>query len=188
MIKNSELIYKGFISLKNVLFKFTNLKGEETLMDREVLFENDSSNVILVDYKNQTLVFTKQQRPIKLINNEDPLSYEFVAGYIDDGETPEEAAIREVKEEIGIDIRMDSLEFICTSYCNLGRNKSKDYFYLASIDSEIIEAGSFQGEESEGEMIILEKMSFNEALDKLRRDEFDCIKIPLFLNYLKSKI
>lgn len=43
-------------------------------------------------------------------------NYQVPAGHIDEDELPSEAAIRETKEEVGVDIRPEDLEFVHVSY------------------------------------------------------------------------
>lgn len=42
--------------------------------------------------------------------------YSFVSGHVDEGETPMQAIIREVKEEAGITVRLEDLKFIHIMY------------------------------------------------------------------------
>lgn len=49
-------------------------------------------------------------------------------GHVEDGETPKVAAVREVKEELGIDINPEKLEFLC-----LEVRRSADRAYLSTI-------------------------------------------------------
>lgn len=61
------------------------------------------------------------------------------AGHIDPNETPREAAVREAKEEVGIDISHNDIEFVHVQY-----NRNKDgrhdrthyYFKIESCDLE----------------------------------------------------
>ena len=65
--------------------------------------------------------------------------YVFPGGGIEEGETPEEAAIREVKEELGIDIGIEKLLTTLTF-----NNKLQYYFYANYISGEF---GTGEGEE-----------------------------------------
>lgn len=64
-------------------------------------------------------------------------NYSFVAGHIDKGETAYDAAIREAKEEAGIDVHRSSLQLLHT----LHRHGSENYY----IDL-FIQATSWEGE------------------------------------------
>jgi 8-oxo-dGTP diphosphatase len=51
-------------------------------------------------------------------------------GHIEAGETPKLAAIREVKEELGIDIKPADLEFICVAARNVSPTEYVAYEFL----------------------------------------------------------
>lgn len=75
---------------------------------------------------------------IKRVRNNDEY-YVFPGGGIEEGETPEEAAIREVKEELGIDIEIEK-HLTTLSY----NNQLQYYFYANYINGEF---GTGDGEE-----------------------------------------
>lgn len=53
------------------------------------------------------------------------------AGHIDPDETPQEAIVRECKEEIGVDINPDDLEFLHVQYNrNLRRELDRTHYYF----------------------------------------------------------
>ena len=65
--------------------------------------------------------------------------YVFPGGRIEKGETPEEAAIREIKEELGIDIEIEKL------LTTLTFNNRLQYYFIANYISG--EFGTGEGEE-----------------------------------------
>ena len=75
---------------------------------------------------------------IKRVRNNDEY-YVFPGGGIEEGETPEEAAIREVKEELGIDVEIEK-HLTTLSY----NNQLQYYFYANYINGEF---GTGDGEE-----------------------------------------
>ena len=54
--------------------------------------------------------------------------YAMISGHVEEGETPEEAIIREAKEEAGITITLDDLNLSLMMYRCLDRG-NVDYFY-----------------------------------------------------------
>ena len=95
-----------------------------------------------------------------LINKEYRLAvgewvYNFPAGLIDPGETPEEAARRELSEETGLDI-LEIRDFIGESYSAVGLSNEKNvcvvgvagrHFRKSDSDFEEIESGWYSKEE-----------------------------------------
>ncbi len=53
--------------------------------------------------------------------------YVFLGGGIEEGETPERAAVREAREELGVDVTLDALLFV------LKLDGGEQFFYRASI-------------------------------------------------------
>lgn len=60
-----------------------------------------SANVIIEDKRGRLLVLKAHYKPY----------WSLPGGFIDEGDTPREAAIREVQEEIGIELDAQNLEF-----------------------------------------------------------------------------
>ena len=64
-------------------------------------------------------------------DDECPLMWEFPGGKIEEGETPEECIVREIKEELNLDIRPTG-EFMRTVY-RLGKKRVPITFFDAEI-------------------------------------------------------
>lgn len=123
-IKFTETTDKTFLTTKSYICKLNN--GKE--IKREKLFKNksDGSSVIIlpVTPDNEVIltleprVFTKRTVGIGL-----------PAGYIEANETPKEAALREVKEEIGYEPK--KLIKLISSYQDMGISSAYNTFFLA---------------------------------------------------------
>lgn len=172
--------------LRSYTFQRTGSKGKLLEKKNEVYFRPDAVSVLLVDKVNRKFLFTRQFRlPTYLNGNDDGYLVEACAGLIDPGESAEEAAYREVKEETGYPIR--DLKKIASLYTSAGGITEFQRLYIATYDSkgEHSEGG---GIEQEGEDIELVEMGFDEARNILQRGKFiDAKTIMLlqhyFLNY-----
>ncbi len=75
------------------------------------------------------------------------------AGHVGAGEKPEDAAVRELSEELGISAKAEDLEFVMVktqdSQFNGLKNKEHDYVYLFRFDGDIKEL-TMQKEEVQG--------------------------------------
>lgn len=79
---------------------------------------------------------------------------EFVAGKVDDNETPKQAAIRESKEETGFTIK--NVELLYSGYGDASFCKNKTFFFYGELDS-------YEGiEHSAGESIRLAWRTLNQ--------------------------
>ena len=90
------------------------------------------------------IVFTFEDKVLFTVRNLDPDKgkWDLPGGFIDPNETAEEAACREIKEELGIEISNSDLKYITTSPNNyLYKNvpyRTLDIFYECALPSEVI--------------------------------------------------
>jgi ADP-ribose pyrophosphatase len=110
-----------FITLRNDLVRFPNGKiGEYAVVESS----NFSGTLCLT--KNKKLVLVKQYRyPWQ------KSSWEISSGFIDSGETPKEAAIREVMEETGY--RVINISPLIDCY-PIGNNNSVGFLFIAEVE------------------------------------------------------
>lgn len=94
----------------------------------------------------------------------DDYSWEVQGGGIDEGETPEQAAVRELQEEAGISVNPNSLQKLGTFYPLHSFNTESVVLFMAVIDST--ELGEQQTESAE--LIDQQEfVSFDEALEMI---------------------
>jgi ADP-ribose pyrophosphatase len=108
---------------------------------------------------------------------------EIVAGLMEDGQTAEETARRELQEEIGYDVT-GQLEHIATVYTSPGSNTEQITLFLAEVDTLAQGDDSGGGLAEEGEDTEQIKLPLQEALAMLERHEFSDAKTVLALQYL----
>jgi NADH pyrophosphatase NudC (nudix superfamily) len=94
------------------------------------------------------VVFTLKDKILFTIRNvaPDKGKLDLPGGFIDPGETAEEAACREIKEELGLDILPSTLKYITTSpndyfYKNIAY-RTMDIFYECPLTSPSIEVNA----------------------------------------------
>lgn len=101
-----------------------------------VLYHNIAAAVALVFISNGKILFTVRNV------NPDKGKLDLPGGFIDPGETAEEAACREVQEELGLTIFPSDLHYVTTAPNNyLYKNvayRTMDIFYECHLDSEEI--------------------------------------------------
>lgn len=73
---------------------------------------------------------------ILLVKNHNGRNYSFPKGHVEKGETEQQTAIREVKEETGLDIEIiDSFREVA-DYCPFGKIKKRVVFFMAQTFSD----------------------------------------------------
>lgn len=132
----TEIVRKGFLSIFKLLI------GEEKQKELglginafEYMERGDCVSVLIVDdlSKNDPLVvMNKQFRVGPYVKEGVETSYSSAAGMIDEGEVAMIAAIREAKEETGLDIR--SIKEMNTMYTSPGGTTERCTFFLAEAN------------------------------------------------------
>jgi 8-oxo-dGTP diphosphatase len=97
--------------------------------------------VLLFDRQCRLLVYLRDNKP----DIPFPNYWDFFGGHVEEGETPEEALVREVKEELGVDLAQWSFfrRYVCTegdAYPNI------KHLYWARIDKIAQELTLYEGQ------------------------------------------
>jgi GDP-mannose pyrophosphatase NudK len=167
--------------LQKITFQKPDLEGEMHEQVNEVYFRPDAVAVLLVDPKRRNFLLTRQFRlPTFLNGSETGYLVETCAGLIDEGETPEQAARREVEEETGYPL--SGLDKIGGIYTSAGGITEFVHLFVASYNSDgPHENGG--GKPGEGEDIELVPLSFADAREQLRSGVMRDAKTLLLLQH-----
>ena len=112
-----EIFYEP--ELRSVLGGLKNAKVKSL----RCLYEKSCGGIIF--YK------TKQNTKILLVKNNNGRYWSFPKGHIEDGETEQETAIREIKEETGLDVTLVNNFREISEYCPFGKIRKRVVFFLA---------------------------------------------------------
>lgn len=112
-----EIFYEP--EIKKILSKLKNVK----LKSISCLYEKSCGAVIF--YK------TKQNTKILLVKNNNGRYWSFPKGHIEDGENEQQTAIREIKEETGLDVTLADGFREVSEYCPFGKIRKRVVFFLA---------------------------------------------------------
>ena len=132
-ITEKKRVYKGFFAIDQYVLSYPRFDGGEQKPLRREIFERDHDAVAILPYDPQSdeVLLIEQFRPGALSDPDSPWLIEVVAGMIDDKETPEEAALRELYEEAGLKIEKKELNRICAQYPSPGGASECTTLYLA---------------------------------------------------------
>ncbi len=93
------------------------------------------AQVFLFDRRNRLIIYLRDDKPgIPFPNH-----WDLIGGHVEEGETPEQALVREVKEEIGIDL--EHFEYFRLIHCTAGDvypNVKHLYWARLDIDAETL--------------------------------------------------
>ncbi len=129
-------------------------------MLREVMWRRDAVVVVPYDPQRDAVVLIEQFRTSVFYNGEAAWMVEMVAGLIEDGETPEEVALRELQEESGLTATGRLLP-ITQTYSTPGFSSERFHIYCAPVDAS--QARGIHGVDSEHEDIRVFSLPFAEA-------------------------
>lgn len=153
-----------------------------------LLVKRDAVCITLVDKKEKKVLFVKQFRAGAMFNESvtESETLEPVAGHIDEGETPEQAAIREIKEETGLDVV--NLAFIAKGLTTPGICNEMHYHYIAEFDSTTEEFKKLVTETHgiDGECIELVVLPIQKAIEMVSLGEIYAGNAVVGILHLKS--
>lgn len=134
-VVDQRLSYADFFALKDYNVQSELFQGGLSLPQKRAVFIGmDAAIVLPYDPHRDRVLLVEQMRMGPLARGEaNPWQFEPIAGHIDPGETPEQAAIREAKEEAGLDI--SNLEMIAQCYPSPGA--SSEYYYIFSAIADL---------------------------------------------------
>lgn len=185
LIEDKRNVFNGFFKLEEAHVRFEKFNGEMSPVVRRLSLERgDSVAVLVFNITTKHLILISQFR-YSTYKHDQGWLIETIAGMIDPGETPEEAAKREVQEEIGLNISM--LEHISTFYPSPGGSSERIHLYYLEVSGENAKYIKNGGMISEGEDIKAEEMSLEEALLKVRSGEIMDAKTIIGIYWLENR-
>ncbi|MBC7487062.1 MAG: NUDIX hydrolase [Cytophagaceae bacterium] len=121
----------------------------------------DASAVLLFNITTHKIILTKQFRyPVADQIKEDLL--EILAGKVDEGENPLDAAVREAEEETGYRIKKENIRFLLTCFASPGYSSERFHLYFADVTStdQKSKGGGLATEHESIELVELELNEF----------------------------
>ncbi len=158
------------ISEKNIFNKALVIREAE-LTDGKKTFKRlgidrqDAAAVLILNTDSNKIVLTRQYRyPVTFKSSETIL--EIVAGKIDEGEDPEEAAIRETEEETGYKIRNENINLLLSCFSTPGYSGERFFIYYATVtnDDKVSEGGGKEDENEKIEVVEMDRIKFERLI------------------------
>jgi ADP-ribose pyrophosphatase len=168
--------YTKFYALKDVTLRHRRFDGSMSEpLDRALFVSRDAAMVLPYDPVGDRILLVEQFRMGPWGRGDRlPWMYEPIAGMIDLGETPIEAAEREAKEEAGL--KDVVLKPMFEGYPSPGASTSYFHFFLGLCDLSGYDDG-IGGLQNEGEDIRTHIMSFDAAMELVMTGQ--CRVLPL---------
>lgn len=139
----------------------------------EVMERGHAVAVLAYDPRRDEVVLVNEMRPGALIAGDYPYTDNLCAGAIASGESPLVAAVREMKEETGLDLH-DPVVIHPGAYASSGGSSEKVVIVFGTVDAGA--AGGVHGNPGESEDILSVVLPAQEFIARTRRAEISDLK------------
>lgn len=182
-VEHSSRPYAEYFAVEEQVLSYRKFDGDfSDPVHRGVLLTPDVALVLPYDPKRDRVLLVEQFRMGPWVRgDQQPWQYESVAGRIDPGETPQDCARREAKEEAGLELK-DLIE-IHQGYASPGCSMEYYYSYLALSDlpDDLAAVG---GLKSEAEDIRSHLLSFEAVMALFEQGELRVMPVAMAVLWL----
>jgi ADP-ribose pyrophosphatase len=125
----------------------------------------DASAVLVFNTETKKIIMTRQFR--YAISEKSKPIYEIVAGKIDKGEEPLQAAIRETEEEIGYRVKPGNIKHLVSCFASPGYSSERFHLYYAEVTNtdKINDGGGMKNENENIEVVELALNDFKDLIN-----------------------
>jgi ADP-ribose pyrophosphatase len=166
-------LHEGFLKLYRYEFDVEQHRGGIKRITWEVMERGHAVAVLGHDPKRDAVVLVNEFRPGALVSNEYPYRDNLVAGAIDAGETAQQAAVREMREETNLEL-CDPILIHPGAYVSSGGTSEKISLVYGTVDTSV--AGGVHGEAHTNEDILTSVLPAQLFIDRVRRGEINDLK------------
>jgi ADP-ribose pyrophosphatase len=175
-IKRVTPLYSGFLKVNRYELDVEKHDGGRRTVTWELMERGDAVAVLGYDPVRAEVVLVNEIRPGALAVGDEPYLDNLVAGSIADGESIEDAAVREMREETGLDLR--NLVIVHPgAYVSSGGTSERIAIVLGFVDASA--AGGVHGNPHESEDILTLVLPADEFIARVRRNEISDMKTVL---------
>ena len=191
VITRQRRLFDDFFKIDELFVTHRQIDGTMSSAQRRLVFERgDSVAVLLFNRDRRAVVLVEQFKAPALLarRRDDPATtdgwlVETLAGMIDDGETPETAAIRETLEETGYQIR--TAEPIGRFFVSPGGTSERVFLYFAEVtDADRADEGGGIDDED----IRVLHVGLAELFERLARGLIEDVKLAIGAFWLQGRL
>lgn len=168
-IVSEERDYDGYLKIDKAIVKDTDESGNETTYSRFKLTRPDAVAILVYNIDEDSVVLVKQHR-YPIADKVTGEIFEIVAGKVDEGEDPRDAALREVKEEIGYDINTEEMLYMSSYFPSPGYSSETIHLYVARVHNEN-KTSAGGGVEGEHESLDIHSIPARDFFNMIARGE-----------------
>lgn len=184
-IKQRVRTYDGHFKVDQLIVQHELFAGGfSDNLQRERVTRQNSVAVLPYDPRRDEIIFIEQFRIGPLEQERNPWLIEIVAGLVEEGESYEDVARREAKEEANCAI--EDLHFVASFYPSPGGFAELAHVFIGKVNSENV--GGVFGEDHEGEDIRVSVVSVKDAIEMLENGKIrSAIPMIALFGFIKVK-
>jgi ADP-ribose pyrophosphatase len=177
-------VHEGFFKLDVLRLRHELFAGGMSeLLTRELWVQRGAVTVLPYDPARDAVVLVEQFRTGAIEAPEGPWLTEGVAGLLDEGETPEQTAAREVREECGLEL--GRLDFAGVYLASPGTTSERVHAYVGEVEAPSGDGGGTRGGlATEHEDILARVVPADEAIALFRRGRIVAANTVIPLQHL----
>lgn len=175
-------LHQGFLKVNRYRFAVERFDGSAVAeIEREVMERGHAVGVLGYDPGRDEVVLVCEFRPGCLVAGDDPFTANVVAGVIDAGETPAQAAVREMREEAGLEL-LHPVVVHPGAYVSSGGTSEKIAIVVGVVDTS--RAGGVHGNPHEQEDILTVVLRRAELIERVRNAQITDLKTLVAASWL----
>ena len=183
---NNNMEYDKYFKVESATITETLNGVFKASYKRYRLVRPDAAGILLYNKDTEKVILVKQFRfPIAEKSNEFVL--EIVAGKIDKGETPEQAAVRELAEEVGYTVSEDRLGKSVEFFASPGYSSEKLFVFMVIVSNED-KTGTGGGVDTENESLEIVEVSKDDFKNMVLNGEIQDSKTLIASNFLFHRV
>jgi ADP-ribose pyrophosphatase len=172
----TQRLTDGFLKVERIEFDTELHRGGRQRIVREIMHRGHAVGVLAYDPDRDAVVLINEFRPGCLIAGDPAFTDNLVAGAIDGDESPVSAAVREMQEETGLELR-EPLVVHPGAYVSSGGTSEKIAIVFGFVDTQ--HAGGVHGHPQEGEDILTVVLPAMRFIERVRSGEIADLKTLL---------
>ena len=172
-VRQRTPLHEGFLKVYRYEFEVERQRGGSVPLIWEMMERGHAVAVLGHDPKRDEVVLVNEFRPGALVAGDDPFRDNLVAGAIDGEETAIEAAIREMQEEAGLELREARL-IHPGAYVSSGGTSEKIALVYGQVDTS--GGAGIYGAPTEREETLSVILPATVFIDRVRRGEINDLK------------
>lgn len=182
-IISEKILYSQHMEIEEGTIRQSGPGGKTGTYTRWRLNRQDAAVVLIHNTEKDTIVLVKQFRYAIAGKVKEPI-LELVAGKIDEGEQPLEAAIREAQEECGYRIRPGNIRLLSSFFVSPGYTSEKFYLFHATVsNADHVSHGG--GLEEENEYLDVVEIAYDRFKQMAAANELEDGKTLMAALYLR---